>query len=274
MAKRSNKIGMEELSPGDHIYTWSSYTYSRHDLLYDGHLYRFEYGVSRFVFLMNRPGTCTLAYGNPPEQVLHRASYFLQHGFGNYDLVDCEDFALYCKTGFVKRNKTGDIISGAIILFFAAFVAVTVIPYRFLPAGLIGILLVVCGLYCWLRLRADVRYRSDCAVVAVEKLQDDLSDAHNERENMSTIEKKSTRWFLRRMDYIRYTLLAIGLSYSTPESKILVRLKSFFVYIYFSGFVSEHLSLLGFQLGEYSAYTIWLLGYFYWRWTSVDAILL
>ncbi|KAF3434452.1 hypothetical protein FNV43_RR25555 [Rhamnella rubrinervis] len=255
----SNKIGMEELRPGDHIYTWSScYTYSRHDLfnlsiytmisaaiyvgdgkvihrtrgpgfristsstsqpsnndpvvccniqdfLCDGHLYRFEYRVSRFVFLINRPGTCTLACSNPPEQVLHRASYFLQHGFGNYDLVDCEDFALYCKTGFVKRDKTGTILSAAIILFFAAFVGVTVIPYRFLPAGLVGVLLVVCGMYSWLRLRADVRYRSDRAAVAVEKLQDHLSNAHNERENMRMIETKTTRWFLSRRDYIRYS---------------------------------------------------------------------
>ncbi|KAF3434454.1 hypothetical protein FNV43_RR25557 [Rhamnella rubrinervis] len=160
---------------------------------------------------MNRPGTCTLAYSNPPEQVLHRASYFLQHGFGNYDFVDCEDFALYCKTGFVKRDKTGDILSWAITLFFAACVGVTVIPYRFLPAGLIGVLLVVCGLYCLLRLTADVRYRSDCALVAVEKLQDHLSHAHNERENMSMTEKKTTRWFLSRIDYIRYTLQAIGI---------------------------------------------------------------
>ncbi|KAF3456586.1 hypothetical protein FNV43_RR01240 [Rhamnella rubrinervis] len=221
-----SKIGRDELRPGDHIYTWrSGYSYSHHgiyvgaekvihltrgpglilfsnsaqssddhveycdieDFLCDGQLYRFEYGVSRSEFLMKRPGTCSFASSDPPEKVLHRASYLLEHGFGNYHLLNrnCEDFAIYCKTGFIHPEKQTSF-SGQIHSLYAAGFALTIIPYRFLPAGLIGIALVVCGLYCVFRVLGDAgSRRRDLGGVEVEKLAD-LSNTHNIRENSTT----------------------------------------------------------------------------------------
>ncbi|KAF5457014.1 hypothetical protein F2P56_021152 [Juglans regia] len=65
-----------------------------------GNLYLFEYGVTRaFFFAKVRGGTCTLAPSDPPEDVIYRAKYLLQNGFGSYDVSkkNCEDFAIYCK---------------------------------------------------------------------------------------------------------------------------------------------------------------------------------
>nr|GEW70130.1 hypothetical protein [Tanacetum cinerariifolium] len=55
-----------------------------------------------------RSGTCTIAKSDPPQDVIHRAMYLLQNGFGNYTLVlnNCEDFALYCKTSLLGRDWT------------------------------------------------------------------------------------------------------------------------------------------------------------------------
>ncbi|KAF3452037.1 hypothetical protein FNV43_RR08133 [Rhamnella rubrinervis] len=65
MSLMPSKIEMEKLRPGDHIYTWrSGYTYSHH-------------------------GTCGLASSEPPEQVLHRASYLLEHGFVMFCCTYC-----------------------------------------------------------------------------------------------------------------------------------------------------------------------------------------
>ncbi|KAK4580736.1 hypothetical protein RGQ29_024402 [Quercus rubra] len=143
----SNKIDRENLKPGDHIYSWSvAYAYSHHGIYVDegnvihftrgegqeigtvtgldhsdgvisscidcflsggDHLYRYEYGVQRTVFLAKADGgTCTLVsfsseLANSPEQVIHRAIDFLRKGFGDYDVIknNSEDFALCCKTG-------------------------------------------------------------------------------------------------------------------------------------------------------------------------------
>ena len=65
------------------------------------HLYRYEYGVQRTVFLAKADGgTCTLVsfsskLANSPEQVIHRAIDFLRKGFGDYDVFknNSEGFA-------------------------------------------------------------------------------------------------------------------------------------------------------------------------------------
>ncbi|CAH9131233.1 unnamed protein product [Cuscuta epithymum] len=72
--------------------------------LKEGSLYEFEYGSHCLTFLTKvRGGTCTIAESDPPESVIYRAMYLLQNGFGKYDLFhrNCEDFALYCKTGLI-----------------------------------------------------------------------------------------------------------------------------------------------------------------------------
>jgi len=50
-----------------------------------GELYLFQYGVSKLHFLAQaRGGTCTLASSDPTEEVLPRALYLLENGFGVY----------------------------------------------------------------------------------------------------------------------------------------------------------------------------------------------
>ncbi|KAL8162445.1 hypothetical protein V2J09_013934 [Rumex salicifolius] len=73
-----------------------------------GSLYLYDYGVSWFVFLTKiRGGTCTTAKPDPPEEAVDRATYLVRSGFGKYDVLknNCEDFALYCKTGLVVVDR-------------------------------------------------------------------------------------------------------------------------------------------------------------------------
>ncbi|XP_010534664.1 PREDICTED: uncharacterized protein LOC104810164 [Tarenaya hassleriana] len=90
-----------------------------------GTLYRFEYSVSRSYFLVKfRSGTCTLAASDPGDMVISRAQKLLEKGFGVYDLLknNCEDFAIYCKTGLVvvvvEQGATG--LSGQGVVRYAA----------------------------------------------------------------------------------------------------------------------------------------------------------
>ncbi|ESQ41624.1 hypothetical protein EUTSA_v10014271mg [Eutrema salsugineum] len=75
-----------------------------------GNLYLFGYNVSKAIFLAKqRGGTCTTATSDSPEEVVSRAKFLLSsNGFGVYDLLDnnCEDFAIYCKTGLLVLSIT------------------------------------------------------------------------------------------------------------------------------------------------------------------------
>ncbi|XP_013615821.1 PREDICTED: uncharacterized protein LOC106322252, partial [Brassica oleracea var. oleracea] len=70
-----------------------------------GDLLRFEYSVSPALFMSKlRGGTCTTAASDPSEEVISRAEFLLlRNGFGEYHVFEnnCEDFAMYCKTGLV-----------------------------------------------------------------------------------------------------------------------------------------------------------------------------
>nr|XP_048327750.1 uncharacterized protein LOC107415516 isoform X2 [Ziziphus jujuba var. spinosa] len=183
----SNKIQMEELECGDHIYTWRhAYSYAHHgiyvgdgmvihytrgggldriifslspshhsngtnpissdqsrldrvicssidDFLSGGELYCFEYGVNLALFIAKtRGGTCTLACSDPPNDVLDRAYSLLENGFGKYHLFgnNCEDFAIYCKTGIhlVDNNfsigRSGQAAS--FLVAISAFISSTI----------------------------------------------------------------------------------------------------------------------------------------------------
>ncbi|KAL5709129.1 hypothetical protein ACHQM5_019850 [Ranunculus cassubicifolius] len=75
-----------------------------------GVLYRFEYAVTPALFIAKaRGGTCTLAVSDPDDSVVHRAKYLLANGFGCYNIFNknCEDFAIYCKTGLVDQITLG-----------------------------------------------------------------------------------------------------------------------------------------------------------------------
>lgn len=100
----------------------------------------FRYSVTPGFFITQaRGGTCTLAVSDPPEVVLHRARYLLgNNGFGTYNLFNnnCEDFAMYCKTGLlVDASSGGAARSGQISSLAAAMTVVASSPLGFLATG-------------------------------------------------------------------------------------------------------------------------------------------
>ncbi|KAL2333154.1 hypothetical protein Fmac_014367 [Flemingia macrophylla] len=144
--------------------------------LYGGHLYLFEYGVSPAFFLAKaRGGTCTTAPSDPTEHVLHRALFLLKNGFGGYNLFknNCEDFAMYCKTGLVVVIITNISVgqSGQATSLLAAASALLSSPLFFMSTTSFGSLaLVGCGMYCVSRYVSDIGVRCDVAKVPVEKI--------------------------------------------------------------------------------------------------------
>jgi len=138
-----------------------------------GELYLFEYGVTPALFLAKpRGGTCTLAASDPPEDVIHRATYLLQNGFGVYHIFknNCEDFAIYCKTGLLVFTSISVGRSGQAASFLAASSAILSSPLRFLTTSFSGLAAVGYGMYCISRLISDIGVRRDVKKVPVERL--------------------------------------------------------------------------------------------------------
>jgi len=145
----------------------------------NGSLYRFEYGVSRLVFFAHvRGGTCSTAKSDPPEAVIHRALYLLESGFGNYDVFqnNCEDFALYCKTGLrvVDEINTGIGTSGqafSVVGGIGASLPGLIFSYlkRKNPSPVCAATFSA-GMYCMNRYKTDIGVRDDVIKVAVEDL--------------------------------------------------------------------------------------------------------
>ncbi|KAH0847471.1 LOW QUALITY PROTEIN: hypothetical protein HID58_091743, partial [Brassica napus] len=99
-----------------------------------GNLYLFQYDVSKAIL---RGGTCTTAPSDPPEEIVHRARYLLSgNGFGEYHLLDnnCEDFAIYCKTGLLVFSVTKSGSSSQVNSVCAAG-GVASLALRFLGVG-------------------------------------------------------------------------------------------------------------------------------------------
>ncbi|KAL1541227.1 protein LEAD-SENSITIVE 1-like [Salvia divinorum] len=142
--------------------------------LRNGSLYCFEYGVAPSVFIAKvRGGTCTTAASDPTDMVIHRAMYLLQNGFGNYDVFqnNCEDFALYCKTGLITVDRLGVGRSGqASSVIGAPLAALLSSPLKFLVPSPVGMATVTAGMYCVSRYATDIGVRTDVIKVAVEDL--------------------------------------------------------------------------------------------------------
>ncbi|KAI3800596.1 hypothetical protein L1987_28688 [Smallanthus sonchifolius] len=170
--------------------------------LRNGTLYSFEYGVNPTVFLAKvRGGTCTTAPSDGPDTVVHRAMYLLQAGFGNYDVFqnNCEDFALYCKTGILPVEKLGIGRSGqASSLIGAPLAALLSSPLKLLIPSPVGIATVTAGMYCMSRYATDIGVRTDVVKVAVEDLavnlawMDGLKEAFQDNEASSSNNNKVT----------------------------------------------------------------------------------
>ncbi|KAL3697389.1 hypothetical protein R1sor_011465 [Riccia sorocarpa] len=137
-------------------------------------LYRFEYGENTLTFLAKaRGGTCSLAEADSTDVVLHRANYLLNNGFGCYHIFhnNCEDFAIYCKTGLlvIDKNIIGRSGQAASVLG-APFAAVISSPLRFMMTSPWGAAAVSAGVYFFCRYATDIGIRKDVAKVAVEDL--------------------------------------------------------------------------------------------------------
>lgn len=234
MGLLTNRVGRNEIKPGDHIYTYRAvFAYSHHGIfvggskvvhfnrlqafsddddddemsdlssscptfpdcgfklpnsgvvlscldcfLRDGSLYNFDYGVSPSVFVTRvRGGTCTTAASDPPEMIIHRAMYLLQNGFGHYNvfLNNCEDFALYCKTGLLTADRRSVGSSGqASSIIGAPLAALLSSPLKLLIPSPVGVATLTAGMYCMNRYATDIGVRSDVVKVAVENLAEKL----------------------------------------------------------------------------------------------------
>jgi len=141
-----------------------------------GDLYVFEYSVSPAIFLAKpRGGVCTIASSDPPEEVIYRANFLLQNGFGVYNVFknNCEDFAIYCKTGLLVANTDVGRSGQAASIVAAASVLLSS-PLRFV-AGFGGLAVAGYGMYCTSRLVSDIGMRWDVSKVPVERLVADVA---------------------------------------------------------------------------------------------------
>ncbi|MED6118683.1 hypothetical protein PIB30_005155 [Stylosanthes scabra] len=120
----------------------------------------------------NQYNECLLATSDPTEQVLRRALFLLENGFGDYHVFknDCEDFAIYCKTGLLVFTNMCVGKSGQAASCFAAASAIVSSPLRFMTTSIGGLLLVGCGMYCVSQLDSDIGVRRDVTKIPVEKL--------------------------------------------------------------------------------------------------------
>lgn len=143
--------------------------------LNNGSLYSFQYGVSPSIFLAKvRGGTCTTAASDPSALVIHRAMHLFRNGFGNYDVFqnNCEDFALYCKTGLLTVGASSGVgRSGqASSVIGAPLAALLSSPLKLLIPSPVGVATLTAGMYCVSRYATDIGVRSDVVKVSVEDL--------------------------------------------------------------------------------------------------------
>lgn len=139
-----------------------------------GVLYRFEYSVKPAHFLAKaRGGTCTLAVSDQNEAAIHRAKYLLENGFGCYNVFknNCEDFAIYCKTGLLVVDQSTMGQSGqAVSIIGGPVAAVLSTPLRLVTTNIYGMAATAVGVYCASRYAADIGMRRDVVKVSVEDL--------------------------------------------------------------------------------------------------------
>ncbi|XP_059283732.1 protein LEAD-SENSITIVE 1-like [Lycium ferocissimum] len=135
-----------------------------------GKLYRFRYGASPGLFVAQVRGTCTFARSDPCKDVLLRAETLLNNGFGNYNLFknNCEDFAIYCKTGYLYFRTGGIGRSGQAASFAAAASALASAPVRLMPTT--GLAAVGWGIYCANRFFSDIGVRRDVMKIPADRL--------------------------------------------------------------------------------------------------------
>ncbi|XP_076907483.1 protein LEAD-SENSITIVE 1-like [Bidens hawaiensis] len=145
-----------------------------------GSLYIYQYGVNKWAHISKiRGGICTIKPSSPPADVIHRAVYLLKSetGFRNYDVYknNCEDFALYCKTGFLVYGKLATGGSGQVNSIASAPwkpVLLQMFEKVVLRTSLSPITVAATvGLYYWDRYKTDIGVRDDVVKVRVEHVE-------------------------------------------------------------------------------------------------------
>ncbi|CAL8170226.1 unnamed protein product [Prunus armeniaca] len=144
-----------------------------------GVLYRFEYAVNPALFIAKaRGGTCTLAVSDPDDVVVHRAKYLLNNGFGCYNVFkkNCEDFAIYCKTGLLVLDQGTIGQSGqAVSIIGGPLAAILSTPLRLVTTNVYGMAATAVTMYCASRYAADIGMRRDVVKVSVEDMTSRLA---------------------------------------------------------------------------------------------------
>uniref|UniRef100_A0A6N2M1B2 LRAT domain-containing protein n=1 Tax=Salix viminalis TaxID=40686 RepID=A0A6N2M1B2_SALVM len=185
MGLLSNKIERDVLKPGDHIYSWrNAYLYAHHGIYVgDKEVIHFTRGAGQEI------GTGTIIHAqivviNQGLMVSSCPASIVssQNGFGGYHIFknNCEDFAIYCKTGLLINTNLSVGRSGQAASFLAAGAATLSSPLRFLTSfsgltvvgyGMYGVIPVVgFGMYCVSRLVSDIGVRPDVSKIPVEQL--------------------------------------------------------------------------------------------------------
>lgn len=174
-----------------------------------GALHRFEYGVPAAAFLAKlRGGTCTTARADGgPDAAVRRAMHLLQNGFGDYDVFEnnCEDFALYCKTGLLPAavangdddgiGRSGQAASAVSVPLAALFST----PFKLLAAGPLGMAAVTAGVYCAGRYITDIGVRKDVVKVEVEDLAAHLGWRRAKAQEEAAVLKKQQQQQTEKM---------------------------------------------------------------------------
>ncbi|RLM93748.1 uncharacterized protein C2845_PM08G17760 [Panicum miliaceum] len=104
---------------------------------------------------------------------VHRAHYLLDKGgFSAYSVFknNCEDFAIYYKTGLVVETAFSVGHGGQLASLMAAFSTVALSPLRFLTISTGGLAFVTAGMYCVGRYVSDINIRRDVVKVPVQTL--------------------------------------------------------------------------------------------------------
>ncbi|KAL6525972.1 hypothetical protein OROHE_015496 [Orobanche hederae] len=144
----------------------------------DGSLYRYQYAVNGLTLATKiRGGTCTTAKSDPREDVIHRAMYLLENGYGEYDVVsnNCEDFALYCKTGLVisrrgGRHDQGNCSGQVSSVVFVPLSMILSLTSKIFSSNPLVYGATTVGTHVFGRYASDVGVRDDVSKVAVEEI--------------------------------------------------------------------------------------------------------
>ncbi|CAL5095189.1 unnamed protein product [Urochloa decumbens] len=199
MGLLSNRIGKESLKAGDHIYSWrAAWVYAHHGIYVgDDKVIHFtrgrdqEVGTGTVIDILlvssapKRSDTpcpvCTNEDNDASTEtngvVSSCLNCFLAGGalyrFECYNLFksNCEDFAIYCKTGLLvaERGVVGQ--SGqAISIIGGPLAAVISTPFRLVTTNIYGMAVMAVGVYCASRYAADIGNRRDVVKIEVEDL--------------------------------------------------------------------------------------------------------